>query len=162
MTEAPKYSRPEIERRWLADLAAIDLGGIPFREIDDLYIADSRLRLRRISGPHELVFKLCRKYGKRTLFSEPIANLYLSEHEYRLLARLPGNRARKRRYALQGGSLDVYLEPNRDMAVFELEFDDEGSATEYVPPAFVTREVTNETAYSGAALATGLGGAPNR
>jgi CYTH domain-containing protein len=151
--DAPKYSRPEIERRWLVDLTAIDLRDVPFREIDDLYIADTRLRLRRISGPNELVFKLCRKYGKTTRLSEPITNLYLSETEYRILADLPGNRSRKRRYPLERGSLDVYVQPNLNMAVFEVEFDDEPSATQYDPPAFVTREVTNETAYSGASLA---------
>jgi CYTH domain-containing protein len=153
VTGLPRYSRPEIERRWLVDLAPVDLTEKPFREIDDLYIADSRLRLRRIAGPGEIVFKLCRKYGKTTPFAEPITNLYLSESEYLLLAGLPGKRARKRRYAVPGGSLDVYLEPNRDLAVFEVEFDDEQSAAKFHPPAFVTREVTNETAYSGASLA---------
>ena len=158
MTGPPKYSRPEIERRWLVDLALVDLSGTPFREIDDLYIADSRLRLRRIAGPNELVFKLCRKYGKTAPFSEPNTNLYLSESEYGLLSGLPGNRVRKRRYALQGGSVDVYLEPRQDVAIFEIEFQDEQSASAYSPPAFVTREVTSDPAYSGASLATDLGG----
>ena len=52
--DAPKYSALEIERRWLADLAAVgELRSLPYREIADLYVADSRLRLRKITdaGP---------------------------------------------------------------------------------------------------------------
>jgi CYTH domain-containing protein len=153
MTEAPKYSHLEIERRWLVDLSVVDLVGAPFREIDDLYIADSRLRLRRVSGPNGVVFKLGKKYGKRTALAEPITNLYLTESEYRRFAALPGHHTRKRRYSLPHGSLDVYLEPNKDLAVFEVEFDDEQAAREFEPPPFVTSEITSESAFSGVSLA---------
>jgi len=153
MIDAPKYSQLEIERRWLVDLSAVALEHTPFREIDDLYIAESRLRLRRVSGPNEVTYKLGKKYGKRGAFSEPITNLYLTESEYRRLAELPGHRTRKRRYSLPSGSLDVYFEPNADLAVFEMNFDDEGSASEFEPPHFVTREITNESAFTGASLA---------
>ena len=50
MAEVPKYSLLEIERRWLVDLDKVDLAAAPYREIEDLYIAGSRLRLRKISG----------------------------------------------------------------------------------------------------------------
>ncbi|HKR36264.1 MAG TPA: hypothetical protein VJT10_15590 [Steroidobacteraceae bacterium] len=153
MTEPPKYSLMEIERRWLVDLSAVDLRSTPFREIDDLYIEGSRLRLRSISGSNELTFKLCKKYGKRTALSEPITNLYLTDEEYRRLAVLPGHRTRKRRYSLQVGSLDVYVEPNQGLAVLEVEFADERSAKEFAPPHFATREITGEAEFSGASLA---------
>ncbi len=153
MINVPKYSHPEIERRWLVDLSAVDLGRTPFREIDDLYISESRLRLRRISGSDEVVFKLGKKYGKRTLLSEPITNLYLTESEYRRFADLPGRRARKRRYSLPQGVLDVYLAPNRDLAILEVEFPNEEAASTFEPPSFATREITNELPFSGASLA---------
>jgi CYTH domain-containing protein len=153
MIDTPKYAHVEIERRWLVDAAAVDLALQPFREIDDLYIDASRLRLRRVSGPGELVFKLGKKYGKRTELSEPITNLYLTEAEYQRFAGLPGHRTRKRRYALAEGSVDVYLTPNEGLTVFEVEFDDERSAREFVPPPFVTREITGESAFSGVSLA---------
>jgi CYTH domain-containing protein len=151
MNEAPKYSLPEIERRWLVDLAQFgDLSRFSRREIEDLYIADSRLRLRRVSGPGvETVFKLGKKYGKRTKLSESITNLYLTEQEYSQLRSLPGSRIRKHRYALDRGSLDVYLDPRPGLAVFEIEFPDEPSAQAYQPPAFTTREITAEPEYSG-------------
>jgi CYTH domain-containing protein len=151
--ELPKYSLPEIERRWLVDLSAVDLRSTAFCEIEDLYIADSRLRLRKVSGPNGRTFKLGKKYGKRTALSEPITNLYLTEDEYRRFAGLPGRRIHKRRYALASGSLDVYLEPNKGLAVLEVEFHSEQSAQEFTPPHFATREITNEPEFSGARLA---------
>src|SRR5262245_5330893 len=153
MTELPKYSQIEIERRWLVDLSAINLQSTPYHIIEDLYIADSRLRLRRVSGPNEITYKLGKKYGKRTPLSEPITNLYLTEGEYQRFAELPGYRTRKRRYSLQQGSLDVYLEPNGGLAVFEVEFADEESAANFTPPHFATREITNEQELSGDSLA---------
>jgi len=156
MKDAPKYSAIEIERRWLVDLATVDLTSAPYREIDDLYIAGSRLRLRQVSAPGEVTFKLGKKYGKRTTLSEPVANIYLTELEYRRLSELPGLRTRKRRYSLPRGGIDVYVEPNDGLAVFEVEFADERSASEFVPPPFVTREITNESAYSGVSLAEQL------
>jgi CYTH domain-containing protein len=154
MTELPKYSLLEIERRWLVDLDRVDLSGAPCREIEDLYIAGSRLRLRKISGAQESTFKLGMKYGKRTPLTEPITNLYLTESEYGLLSSLPGTRTRKRRYALEGGSVDVYVAPRAGVAVFEVEFESERAALDFVPPAFVTREITNEPALSGLSLAS--------
>lgn len=153
MTEPPKYSHLEIERRWLVDPSAIDLASAPFREIDDLYIADSRLRLRRISGPSEVIFKLGKKYGKRTPLSEPMTNLYLTENEYRRFADLPGHHTHKRRYSLPLGSLDVYVQPAQEFAVFEVELSDELAASQFEPPSFVGREISNESEFNGVSLA---------
>jgi CYTH domain-containing protein len=155
MNDLPKYSHVEIERRWLVDLARLgDLSRYARREIDDLYISDSRLRLRRVGGPaDEVTFKLGKKYGKRTPLSEPMTNLYLTEHEYGQLCSLPGSRSRKHRYALGGGSLDVYLEPCPGLAVFEVEFPDERSAQDYEPPSFATREITAEEEFAGMSVA---------
>lgn len=153
MNEIPKYALLEIERRWLVDLSALDLAPLPYREIEDLYISDSRLRLRRIAGPREVVFKLGKKYGKRTPLAEPVTNIYLTESEYSQFAGLSGHRIRKRRYSLSGGSLDIYLEPQNELAIFEAEFSDERLAQDFVPPPFATREITNDVAFSGATIA---------
>lgn len=149
----PKYSIAEIERKWLVEPDALpSLEGQPYREIEDLYIAGTQLRLRRMeSTDGQVVFKLCKKYGKTTALSEPITNLYLSEAEYRLLSGLAGNTVRKRRYSVAGGALDVY--EGGVITTFEVEFGSEAEAQRYVPPALVGREVTNLEAYSGAALA---------
>jgi CYTH domain-containing protein len=151
----PRYSIPEIERRWLVDATSVDsLADAPYRRYEDLYLRNSRLRLRRIteSNGSEL-YKLGKKYGKRSALSEPIATLYLTEAEYTQLRALPGSVAVKRRYTLAGGSLDVYEQPMAGTMIFELEFESEDAALAYQPPRFVGREVTNESAYSGFALA---------
>ena len=155
MIELPKYSHVEVERRWLVDLSQLgDLSAYPCREIEDLYVSNSRLRLRRVSGPaDEVVFKLGKKYGKRTPLSEPITNLYLTEAEYRQLCALPGRRTQKRRDVVGGGALDVYREPSTGLVVFEVEFADERTAEEYQPPRFVTREITAESAFTGISVA---------
>ena len=157
MSELPKYSALEIERRWLVDLSLIDdLGDFPYRLIEDLYIADSRLRLRKIiehSG--NAIFKLGKKYGKSSPLVEPITTLYLTEIEHKQLSSLPGAFISKRRYAIARGSLDIYPSVPPGIAIFELEFESEASARSYRPPHFVTTEVTGDPAFSGFTLADG-------
>jgi CYTH domain-containing protein len=155
VANGPKYAIPEIERRWLVELSELGpLDGRPCREIEDLYLTGTRLRLRKLTGADgESTFKFCKKYGKATALSEAITNLYLTEAEYQALSRLGGALVKKRRYAVDGGVLDVYAGPNAGFAVFEVEFDSEAEAASYTPPSFVRAEVTHETRYSGASLA---------
>lgn len=150
----PKYSLPEIERRWLVAPNELSmLEGQPYREIEDLYVDGTRLRLRKISSTNgEVVFKFCKKYGQRSPLSQPITNLYLSKEEYQALAQLSGKVTRKRRYAVAGGSVDVY-EGTPVIAVFEIEFASEQEAACYQPPSFVSEEVTHDEPYTGAVLA---------
>jgi CYTH domain-containing protein len=155
MASVPKYSAIEIERRWLVDLSVMgDLDDMPFRKIEDLYIEDSRLRLRKVTEcDGRCIFKFGKKYGKSSMSSEPVTNLYLTEAEHERLSRLPGAATLKRRYSVAGGALDVYERPRAGLAVFEIEFDDEESAETYRPPHFVTREITGESSFSGVSMA---------
>ena len=152
----PKYALMEIERRWLVDPAAVgDLADVPYRLVEDLYVSGSRLRLRKTTEPSgSAVFKFGKKYGKRSVLSEPITNLYLTQAEHRQLSGLAGFAASKRRYSIAGGSLDVYQRADSQLIIFELEFDDEAAAQRYVPPPFVTREITDDPAFSGYSLAS--------
>jgi CYTH domain-containing protein len=151
----PKYAIAEVERRWLVELSEVGpLHGRPYREIEDRYITGTRLRLRKVTGAGgELVFKLCKKYGKVTALSEPITNLYLTEAEYDALSQLSGVVVKKPRYAVSGGALDLYSSPLVGLAVFEVEFESEAAASGYTPPSFVRAEVTHDAPYSGASLA---------
>lgn len=157
-----RYSQPEIERRWLVDLPRVgSLAGVPFRDIEDLYLAGTRLRLRRVTGPDGVVaFKFCKKERAAGEAFDRITNLYLSPEEHALLDALPGSRIRKRRHAIAGGSLDVY-EGLHGPAVFEVEFDSEAQASAFEPPAFVQQEITDEASLTGAAIAH-RGAAPKR
>ncbi len=109
--------------------------------------------MEKLSG--EKIYKLCKKYGKINQISEPITNIYLSEFEYDLLKILQGAEITKRRYKLDGGSLDVFPEASEIAPVFEIEFASEDDAQNYVPPEFVTIEITGNDALSGASLARG-------
>ena len=151
----PKYALIEIERRWLVDLDRIgSLAEHPFRKIDDLYIAGSRLRLRRVeTRDGEVVYKLGKKYGKRDNWGEPVTSLYLTRDEYVVLASLVGARAGKVRYSVAGGSLDVYVSPRSGLAIFETEFATDEAARTYCPPDFVTNEVTSDENYCGRTIA---------
>lgn len=159
VNDLPKYARMEIERRWLVDASAVcEVTDAPYRLIEDLYVTGSRLRLRKITDPSgNALFKFGKKYGKRSPLSEPVTTLYLSEVEYQQLARVAGFGASKRRYAIAGGSLDVYQRPRPGLMIFELEFDDEAAARRFRPPDFVTQEITGDAAFSGFALARGAG-----
>lgn len=153
----PKYSIIEVERRWLVAPSALSIvDGQPYRELEDLYVGKTQLRLRKVTSANGgVVFKLCKKYVKCSSLSQPTTNLYLSEVEYRTLAQLEGNAVRKRRYSVAGGSIDVYY-GSPAVAVFEVEFESVREAELYIPPSFVGKEVTNDEAYSGAALASGV------
>jgi CYTH domain-containing protein len=149
-----KYAVDEIERRWLVDKQALGpLEALPVRDIEDLYLVHSRLRLRKIvRDVRATEYKLCKKYGRGSGLAEPVSNLYLSQQEFELLAALSGHRVRKRRNAVAGGAVDVYA-GEAGLAIFEIEFATEREAANDQPPAFVLREVTQDPLYSGAALA---------
>jgi CYTH domain-containing protein len=151
----PKYSLAEIERRWLLTLAeAGPLDGYPCSLIEDRYLAGTSLRLRKVVGVGGVpVLKFCKKYGRGTGLAEPITNLYLSQAEYDILSQLGGMPVRKRRYAVDGGALDVYESPHAGLALFSVEFASEAAALAYTPPHFVRAEVTHDPRYTGAALA---------
>jgi CYTH domain-containing protein len=155
VTNEPKYAIAEVERRWLVELSDLgSLDGWPYYEIEDCYITGTRLRLRKVTGASGgPVFKLCKKYGRVTALSEPMTNLYLTEAEYNALSQLSGAVLKKRRYAISGGSLDLYAGPYAGLAVFEASFESEAAAAGYMPPRFVRAEVTHEVPYSGASLA---------
>ena len=71
-----------------------------------------------------------------------------------MLACLPAHTATKIRLTISGGALDVYEEPNAGLRVFEVEFLSAKEAVAYVPPSGVGREITNEPAFTGYALAS--------
>ena len=155
MSAAPKYSLPEIERRWLVDRDAVSsLEGLPSRRIDDRYLHGTRLRLRKMTAADGAIdYKLCKKYGKSSHLTEPITNLYLTASEHDALATLPAASLFKTRYTIAGGSLDLF---DDGLAIFEKEFASEVEASAYTPPPFVLHEITGDPAYSGAALARTL------
>lgn len=137
--DLPKYSIPEVERRWNVDLANLpDLADLPYREIEDRYFSGTRLRLRMVATSGEApTYKLCKKCGPLTRLTEPITNIYLTEAEFRCFQVLEAEVIRKRRYSYSGGSLDI---SERYGPMFEVEFASEADALAYIPPEFVGEE----------------------
>lgn len=156
MSEAlPKYALLEVERRWLVLASSLpSLEGLPHRVIEDHYLPGGQLRLRLVNETgRPPIFKLGKKYGPVTGVSRPVVSLYLTEREAITLRQVCARSARKRRYSLQSGALDVYVQPEHPFAIFEVEFPNVQLAAAYCPPAFVAREVTNDEDYNGFALA---------
>lgn len=152
----PKYAHPEFERRWLVPADRVPaLAGARMRLIEDLYLQGGRLRLRAVHEQGSAsIYKLGKKYpAAADMMPTYVSTLYLTEGEYRSLLSLPGTQARKRRYAIATGSLDIYEHPHDAPAIFECEFDAEAAASAFMPPSFVGREITSDTAYSGHAIA---------
>lgn len=143
----PKYSLPEIERRWLVDLSLMDFNSLPKPvTIVDRYLLGTRLRLRRMEGDGEVIYKFVKKYG-RDGWTEPITNLYLSRAEYEMLSNLPATEIRKKRYRLREGSLDLIASPTGEICIFEAEFESVEKAKAFKPPPFVTHEIEGEPDY---------------
>lgn len=148
----PKYARLENERRFLVRESP-DLEGLDYRLIEDLYL-EGRLRLRRITSASGAVeHKLCKKYGGDDPVSAPVTNLYLTVDEHAVFAALPGRGLRKRRYSLEGVSLDVFDGELAGLMLCEAEDATRESAMARVFPVWADREVTDDTRFTGAALA---------
>jgi CYTH domain-containing protein len=150
-----KYTLPEIERRWLVREDRVpSLRGAPRRDIVDRYIEGGRLRLRAVHAEGVAsVFKLGKKYLRVGSEPERVVSIYLSQEEYELLQGLPGANARKARYSIVDGSIDVYEVPALRPILFSIENGSEPESAAYTPPDFVGEEVTFNAEYTGYALA---------
>jgi|JI10StandDraft_1071094.scaffolds.fasta_scaffold96815_4 CYTH domain-containing protein len=153
--DLPKYALFEHERRFLVDPARCPaLDGAPVVRIEDLYIAATRLRLRRVTGAGAApVFKLCRKYLSDDPVSAPITNLYLTAEEFAQFDVLPGHRIAKCRYRIDGLGLDVFEGRHAGLIIAEIEAPTRAAVLAQTMPVWAAREVTGDPAFSGAELA---------
>ena len=153
-----KYARPECERRFL-------LPGVPAEArspcaITDRYFRSTRLRLRRMEREGEPpVYKFGQKV--RPQLNDPsvvmITNVYISETEYEVLARLPADVVEKTRWVVPCGdsflSVDEFHGRHAGLVLAEASFDNEEDMRAFVPPPLCGDEVTDDDRYSGGALA---------
>lgn len=154
----PKYSKLEIERRWLVPGGLPELAvNAPVRLIEDRYILGTHLRLRATTeAGQDPIYKLGKKYpSDRPLAggARSVVSVYLTHEEYAALCGLPTHQSAKRRYAFSGGSIDVYAAPRQGLTLFEVEFPSLEAAGAFVPPQFVGEEVSGVDDYSGFSLA---------
>ena len=156
---SPKYARAELERRWLVDAALRPrLDALDFVLIEDRYLTDTRLRLRRMTrNDGSVVCKLTKKYHSDRPEARPIVTAYLSEAEHALLAALPGRVLRKRRHHVRydgrDWNLDLFEGPLAGFELTEVETPDEAALAALVPPPWAAKEITHDGRYQCGALA---------
>lgn len=150
-----RYSYVEREQRWL--LVDIPGGANEPHQIIDHYIIGTSLRLRKVTDPSGPIFKLTQKVRADRASPEVvrITNTYITESEFNLLNVLPNNTLIKTRHHLAIGgrlfAIDKFEGRHIGLVIAELELTtDEPRA---VIPFTALREVTDDDAYSGGALA---------
>lgn len=145
---ARKYAHVERERRFLVDQARRpDLADAAFILIEDRYIDNTRLRLRRMtdSGTGRIVLNIGKKYDVIDVLNRPTVATYLDQREYDLLATLPARFLKKRRYPVEGGfGIDIFEGDLFGLELAEVEQEDATALTAIVPPEWANVEVTHD------------------
>jgi CYTH domain-containing protein len=152
----PKYAHIERERRWrVMPGARPALDGLPSLLMEDRYLHDTRIRLRRMTNAQsgEVTVKLTKKYDCADPLARPIVTSYFTAAEYDLIARLPADLLCKRRYTCEGFSLDIFEGALAGLELVEIEADDDGALRDLSPPSWAGREVSHDPRYQGGTLA---------
>lgn len=150
-----RYARLEREQRWL-------LAGIPEQarhrsEILDRYLHGTRLRLRRVTLPDRVIYKLGQKV--RLIDTDPervkLTNIYLSAEEYDTFATLSGAEIVKERLVMPWGPAELAVDRFQGrfdgLVLAEAELG-AGDGLYELPP-FALADVTHDGRYAGGALA---------
>jgi len=147
----------EIERKFLVDDVPADLDTHPSAQIDQGYLAitDDGLEVRiRSYGPRAA---LTIKSGAGQVRLEE--EIDIDERRFRSLWPLTeGKRIRKRRYVIPVAEglqieLDVYADALTGLVTAEVEFDSAAAAAAFSPPAWLGRDVTDDSRYKNKRLA---------
>jgi CYTH domain-containing protein len=158
--EETKYTRIEYERRFLVSPLADWRSAVESysKTFEDKYIRDTRLRLRVLtdSDTGRRIIKLTKKVESASPYLHTISRILLSPSEYELFDGLEGDRMKKIRY------YHYYRDRVFSIDVFEGELDglilcetEAGGLEDLMlaePPAYATREVTEDSFFTGGNL----------
>ena len=156
--EPAKYAKPERERRFV--LSEIPAGATDAREILDLYVIGTRVRLRSVGTDAGTVFKLGQKV--RPKLDDPglvmHTTIYLSRDEYEVLAVLPHHLLRKTRHSLALAettlSVDAFHDALEGLVLAEVDLGDPSAQTpRFEPPTSCIVEVSGDERFTGGQLA---------
>lgn len=155
-----KYAQIEYERRFLLAKLPQDISHKQFTIITDIYIPNTRLRLRRITSPDGeiLALKMTQKYSQPDLPATQtiITNIYLNEVEFAKLRVVNGRLLTKHRYTYHHAgnrwSLDVFQGNQQGLILAEIEARSAEQLAEIPTPSFVVKEVTDDPRFTGGAL----------
>jgi CYTH domain-containing protein len=155
----PKYAHIERERRWLVDPAELpDLNGAAFILIQDRYIDNSRMRLRRMTDSKSglTALKLSKKYECADHLARPIVTTYLTQVEFNILESLPSQALSKRRFKIEVDgcefSYDCFLDNLAGLHIAEIEWPDDAGLRALSAPVWATRDVSEDKRYQGGSL----------
>lgn len=146
----------EIERKFLLKRLPDRLSQFPHEDIEQGYLAVERgrvqVRLRKKGNLCTLTYKRGNKGDREerevTLSAEQFAALWPATE---------GRRLTKTRYDVPFNphtiEVDIYTGRHDGLVVAEVEFDDERSCRDFVPPDWFAEEVTGKSRYSNIVLA---------
>lgn len=152
-----KYAHVERERRYL--VRSLPEGIERVDEIEDAYIVGTRLRLRTVTTPDQVVRKLGHKVRQDSGPREvACTSMYLDQVEWDLLATLPAHRLHKRRHHVDRDGY-VFAVDEFDDGHLLAEFDDGGESPTEVPAWLdVMADVSDDEEWTGAGRAAKLPG----
>ncbi len=145
----------EIERKFLLKRLPDGLANYPHEEIEQGYLAIEpgvQVRLRKKGGVR------CLTYKRGSKNSREEREVRLSAEQFDALwPATEGRRLSKIRYDVPDGKwiveVDVYTGRHDGVVVAEVEFPDEKSCLEFVPPDWLGEEVIGRSRYSNVAMA---------
>ena len=147
----------EIERKYLIHQLPEGLNLHPHYKIEQAYLCtEPVVRIRRQGDDYFLTYK-----SKGFMVREEY-NLPLTKEAYEhLRPKVDGSLISKTRYVLplEGGlniELDVFDAPYETLRLAEVEFPDEETANQFVPPSWFGEDVTFSTEYQNSTLSKGL------
>ena len=152
----------EIERKWLIDINNIpyDLNSYEHLDIKQAYISFSpTIRIRKIENKNEhiLTIKSSSIDGGLSRQEYEIA-ISQKQYEY-LLTKKEGNILSKTRYIVpienHKMEIDIFHETLEGFAYMEIEFENQAQANAYIAPNWTIKELTYDSRYSNASLASG-------
>ncbi|MCB8942346.1 MAG: hypothetical protein H6658_01090 [Ardenticatenaceae bacterium] len=157
-----KYAQIEYERRFLLAQRPSDLPPQSFTIIEDIYIPDTRLRLRRMSAPDGQVLdlKLTQKFSTPDLPATQtiITNFYLNDVEYEKLSQINGRSLTKHRHTYHHAgyrwSIDIFQKQLHGLILCDIEAQSAAALAQIPTPTFALQEVTDDPRYTGGALIT--------
>lgn len=156
MTLTKTDSPREIERKFLLERLPDGLASFPHEEIAQGYLAVEKgavqVRLRKKGSVRSLTYKRGAKIGREE------REIRLSAEQFDALwPATEGRRLTKIRYDLPWKEwvieVDVYQGRHEGLVVAEVEFRDEKSCNEFVPPEWIGEDVTGRSRYSNVVLA---------
>lgn len=148
----------EIERKYEINKLPGDLSGYNYKKIEQGYLCHNpTIRIRKSNDDYILTYKS--KFGiEKKGEGSPVMNneveLPLTEEAYRVLkSKTDGNYIYKTRYFIHidGGltaELDVFEGKLTGLVIVEVEFPDEKTADEFIPPSWFGKELSSDKRYT--------------